>query len=174
MSREERFIEILGLIRRNQVLTDMLDEAAAGYLGINRTDARALDVIDQHGQIAAGDLARELRLSTGAVTTLVDRLERAGFARRVADPTDRRRVLIEVTPVVQENAERIYGPIDGAFDAYADYTDEDLDVVLRFQRMSQAWLEEHLARVSELSDAKPPATLDLKKSKKRLSGRGRA
>jgi DNA-binding MarR family transcriptional regulator len=172
MSREERFNEILGLIRRNQVLTDMLDEAAAGYLGINRTDARALDVIDQRGQIAAGDLARELRLSTGAVTTLVDRLERAGFARRVPDPTDRRRVLLEVTPVVQENAERIYGPFDEAFEAYNDYTDHDIEVVLRFQRMSQAWLEEHLARVSELSSSKPPKQLDLKRSKKRLRGHG--
>jgi DNA-binding MarR family transcriptional regulator len=172
MSREDRFNEILGLIRRNQVLTDMLDEAAAGYLGINRTDARALDVIDQHGQITAGDLARELRLSTGAVTTLVDRLERAGFARRVADPTDRRRVLLEVTPVVHENAERIYGPFDEAFTAYDDYTDHDLDVVLRFQRMSQEWLEEHLARVSELSKAKPREQLDHKRSKKRLRGHG--
>ncbi|HET6944684.1 MAG TPA: MarR family transcriptional regulator, partial [Gaiellaceae bacterium] len=82
MSREQLFYETLGLIRRNQVLTQMLDEAAAAYLGINSTDARAVDVIDQHGRITAGELARELRLSTGAVTTLVDRLERAGLARR--------------------------------------------------------------------------------------------
>src|SRR4051812_48206802 len=119
MSREERIFATIDLLRRNQVLTQMLDEAAADYLGINPTDGRALDVIDQQGRITAGDLARELRLSTGAVTTLVDRLERAGFARRVADDLDRRRVLIEVTPVVSELAVRIYGAPEDAV-SFAD------------------------------------------------------
>src|SRR2546423_5231240 len=140
MSREETGWAILGHIRANQVLTDMLDEAAAGLLGINRTDARALDVIDQKGQITAGELARELRMSTGAVTTLVDRLERARFARRLPDPDDRRRVLIEVTPVVQENAAKIYGTPEDVFAAYEDWTDEELQAVLRFQEFSRAGL----------------------------------
>ena len=100
MSRQEKILRGMELIRRNQVLTQMLDEAAAQYLGINTTDGRAIDVIDQAGRITAGDLARELRLSTGAVTTIVDRLEKAGYARRVSDPDDRRRVLIETTPKV--------------------------------------------------------------------------
>src|SRR5206468_2624735 len=95
----------------------MLDEAAAEYLGINPTDGRALDVIDQHGRITAGELARELRLSTGAVTTLVDRLERAGFAHRVRDEDDRRRVLIEVTPIVGELSQEIYGSPEEAMSA---------------------------------------------------------
>jgi DNA-binding MarR family transcriptional regulator len=153
MSKDyDRYFEILGLLRRNQVLTDMLDEAAAAYLGINRTDARALDVIDQHGRIAAGDLARELRLSPGAVTTIVDRLERAGYARRVPDPDDRRRVLIETTPVVAEKSALIYGSPEENFAAVAsDYTDEEADVLLRFQQMSQNWLEERLERVASLT-----------------------
>jgi len=117
----------------------------ANALGINRTDANALDVIDRRGRITAGDLARELRLSTGAVTTVIDRLERAGFARRVPDPGDRRRVLLEVTPVVEENARRIYGTVDEAGPLYDDYTDADLELLLRFQRMGRDWLEERLA-----------------------------
>src|ERR1700739_1021801 len=97
MSRQEKIFRGIDLVRRNQVLTQMLDEQAAVYLGINTTDGRALDVIDQAGRITAGDLARELRLSPGAVTTIVDRLEKAGYARRIKDADDRRRVLIEVT-----------------------------------------------------------------------------
>jgi DNA-binding MarR family transcriptional regulator len=147
-----RYLEILGLLRRNQVLTDMLDEAAAGYLGINRTDARAIDVIDQHGRIAAGDLARELRLSPGAVTTIVDRLERAGYARRVPDPDDRRRVLIETTPIIGEISARIYGtPEEGFAEVANQYTDEESEVLLRFQQMSKAWLEGRLERVAKLN-----------------------
>jgi DNA-binding MarR family transcriptional regulator len=150
MSREEIFWETIGLLRRNQVLTQMLDEAAAAYLGVNPTDGRAIDVIDQHGRITAGELARELRLSTGAVTTLVDRLERAGFARRVRDDEDRRRVLIETTPVVAELSAKIYGTPQEALESYADWSDEEAAAVYRFQKMSQEWLEERLARVERL------------------------
>src|ERR671930_1409057 len=114
MSREEIFWETIGLLRRNQVLTQMLDEAAAAYMGVNPIDGRAIDVIDQHRRITAGELARELRLSTGAVTALLDRLERAGYARRVPDEGDRRRVLIEVTPVVHDLSRQIYGAPEDA------------------------------------------------------------
>ena len=44
--------------------------------------------------MAAGELADESGLSPGAITTVLDRIERAGYANRVADPDDRRRVLV--------------------------------------------------------------------------------
>ena len=67
-------------------------------LGLNRTDTRCLDIIERLDGVSAGRLASEAGLSTGAVTTVLDRLERAGYARRVPDPGDRRRVLVELTP----------------------------------------------------------------------------
>jgi DNA-binding MarR family transcriptional regulator len=157
VSREQRILATIDLLRRNQVLRLMLDEAASEYLGINPTDGRAIDVIDQHGRITAGDLARELRLSTGAVTTLVDRLERAGFARRVADEHDRRRVLIEVTPVVHELAQRIYGAPADAVSFAEGFSDEELEVLHRFQELSRDWLEERLERVANLPPPRPRA-----------------
>ena len=157
----------MALVRRTQVLTQMLDEAAALYLGINTTDGRALDVIDQAGgRITAGDLARELRLSTGAVTTIVDRLEKAGYARRVADPDDRRRVLIETTAKVARVSEEIYGTAAEAIDWASGYTDEELDLFIRFQEQSLDWLERHLAHAEQLNARSP--------GKKRMRGRGRA
>src|SRR5919109_1353362 len=92
MSREELIWAIIDGVRRNQVLTDMLDESVASLMGVNRTDYRALDVIDQHRRISAGDLARELRMSTGAVAALVDPLEDGGDAR--LDPDAGRLVLV--------------------------------------------------------------------------------
>jgi DNA-binding MarR family transcriptional regulator len=167
MSREEKIFRGMALVRRNQVLTQMLDEAAALYLGINTTDGRAIDVIDQAGgRIAAGDLARELRLSTGAVTTIVDRLEKAGYARRVADPDDRRRVLIEVTTKVGRMSEEIYGAASEAIEWASGYTDDELDLLVRFEEQNSAWLERHLAHAEELNVRKP--------TKKRMRGRGRA
>jgi DNA-binding MarR family transcriptional regulator len=167
MSREEAIRRGFELIRRNQVLTQMLDEAAAQYLGINTTDGRAIDVIDQAGgRLTAGDLARELRLSTGAVTTIVDRLEKAGYARRVSDPADRRRVLIEVTPKVARLSEDIYGPPSEVLETTAVYTDAELELFVRFQEQTRDWLERHLAHAEQLIARKPGTH--------RLRGRGRA
>ena len=145
---------MIDLIRQNQVLTQMLDEAAGEYLGINLTDGRAIDIIDRHGRITAGDLARELRLSSGAVTTLVDRLERAGLARRIPDQGDRRRVLIEVTPAVQRAALQIYGGPEEALAAAEPFSDDEIDLIYRFQELSKAWLEDRLARVEQLQHAR--------------------
>jgi DNA-binding MarR family transcriptional regulator len=176
MSREKAILAIVDLIRRNQVLNDFLDQAAADYLGINRTDANAIDVIDRHGRITAGELARELRLSTGAITAVVDRLERAGYARRVADPDDRRRVLLEITPVVQENGERIYGRPEDGFTWWKDFSDADMDAVRRFQEMSRRWLEDRLAKLDELvvRDASESNLPPRKRQHKKLRGSGRA
>src|SRR5437588_10284820 len=94
-----RLCEVLSdEIRANQRATDVVDELICQLLGINRTDARCLDILDQSGSMSAGDLAEASRLTTGAITAVIDRLERAGYARRVPDPSDRRRVLVELTP----------------------------------------------------------------------------
>ena len=151
MSRNSIIAAIIDEVRRNQRLTDMLDEGAANLMGINRTDARAIDVLHQHGRVTAGELARELRLSTGAVTSVIDRLERAGYARRVADPDDRRRVLIEVTPTVLEGAQELYGSWEDVIPLYADYTDRDLELILQFQRLGREWLEKRLAKLETLT-----------------------
>jgi DNA-binding MarR family transcriptional regulator len=141
LSREELIWHLVDAIRMSQNATDALDEAAAAYLGINRTDARALDVIERQGRVSAGELAREMHLTTGAVTTVVDRLERAGYARRVPDPADRRRVLVEAP------AEAV-----AAFDPY---TDEQLELLLDFTRRGIEWNLQRIERVqAELAKRK--------------------
>ena len=65
-------------------------------------------------------------------------------------------MLIEVTPIVRENAAKIYGTPEEVFSAYDDWTDEELNAVLRFQEFSRAWLEEHLERVEKLRRQQQP------------------
>jgi DNA-binding MarR family transcriptional regulator len=108
---EEQSRALTAANRRYQQATDALDQAASELMGINRTDARCIDIVLLRGRLTAGELAREAGLSPGAVTTALDRLERAGFARRVSDPEDRRRVLVEPTERIAELAELVYGPL---------------------------------------------------------------
>src|ERR1700758_4524341 len=99
--------ELSDEVRANQRSTDVVDELVSQLMGINRTDSRCMDILDQHGSMSAGDLAEASRLTTGAITAVIDRLERAGLARRVADPTDRRRGLGEPTEKAFELANEL-------------------------------------------------------------------
>ncbi|MDQ6776604.1 MAG: MarR family transcriptional regulator [Actinomycetota bacterium] len=76
---------------------DRLDEAVADRFGLHRTDLRCLEIIGRAAPVAAGRLATMAGLSTSAVTAMLDRTERAGYVRRSADPSDRRRVLVDLT-----------------------------------------------------------------------------
>jgi DNA-binding transcriptional ArsR family regulator len=72
----------------------MFHQAIAERLGLNATDHKALDLLGRAGPITAGELAELTGLTTGAITGIIDRLEKAGFVRRENDPKDRRRVII--------------------------------------------------------------------------------
>ena len=128
----------------------MLDSTVADYLGIHRTDYRCLDILDQEGPMTAGRLAQRARISPGATTTLLDRLERKGFARRTRDTQDRRRVLVEVTPQLRQMAERLYGTPEEGASELAVYTDEQLEFLTSFLRGSVAYQEERMRRLEEL------------------------
>ena len=136
LSREQRLEAIHHLvdtIRASQTASDMMDEAFCDFLGINRTDGRCLDVVDRRGELTAGELAREVGLTTGAVTAMVDRLEVAELIRRKSDPHDRRKVLIELTPEAKKLADDIYGQMAHATAPFIDsLADGDLLTLISF------------------------------------------
>jgi DNA-binding MarR family transcriptional regulator len=106
--------------------TQAFDDAVGRALGLNPTDLRCLDwVVD--GPKSAGELSAGTGLSSAATTTMIDRLERKGFVRRVRDSTDRRRVLVEMTPQGRKCVYRYYGPIVEEGSAlFAGVSDEQL------------------------------------------------
>jgi DNA-binding MarR family transcriptional regulator len=119
--------------RRYQQGTDALDQAASELLGINRTDARCVDIVLLRGRVTAGELAVAAGLSPGAATTAIDRLERAGYVRRAGDPDDRRRVFVEPTKRIVELAEEVYGPLrDGGAVLMQGFSERQLTAITKF------------------------------------------
>jgi DNA-binding MarR family transcriptional regulator len=113
---------------------DQLSQAVADRIGLSPVDLLAMDLIARRGRLSAGDLARELHLTTGGITGLVDRLQGAGFARRVADPDDRRRVLVEATARERRVGE-LYAPLAaGLRKAVERYSERDLAMLTEFIR----------------------------------------
>lgn len=79
--------------------------AAAERLGVGATDFDALVLLDTAGPLAAGRIAEAMAITTGAVTGLIDRLERAGFVQRTRHEADRRQVLIELAPTRRDQVD---------------------------------------------------------------------
>lgn len=136
--RTELIHELTENLRSFQVAQDRIDDAVARTLGINRTDTRCLDIIDRHRRVTAGQLAEEAGLTTGAVTAVLDRLERAGLVRRAPDDEDRRRVWVTLTADADAVTDDLYEPIASASrEAMAGYTDAQLEVVAEFAAMAR-------------------------------------
>ena len=125
--------QVAGRLRALSTEIDRLDQAAADRYGLNRTDMRALDILGQAGPLAPTDLARQLGFTTGGVTTVLDRLERAGYIRRRPDPADRRRLVVQTTEATAARDAEVFGDlIRATSDLLAAYTDDQLQVIHDF------------------------------------------
>lgn len=89
----------------------MVAQATAQRLGLGATDFFCLNIISLAGAATAGEIAAQTGLTTGATTRLIDRLEVAGYVRRVRDPQDRRRVRVELAPDRQADTDRALEPL---------------------------------------------------------------
>jgi DNA-binding MarR family transcriptional regulator len=163
LSRQKRrvFAELIDEVRRSQSATDRFDQAVADALGLNRTDMRCLDYLQREGPATAGALAEATGLTTGAMTVALDRLERAGFARRVRDGADRRRVQVELMPAVASEVDRFYGGhLAESERLYQRYTVEQMELLLEFVRHSREFNELRAARVEQenrvAKEGRPP------------------
>jgi DNA-binding MarR family transcriptional regulator len=149
--RREQLMEKISLeVRRSQSRTDAYDEAVATALGLNRTDFRCLDILSTEGTLTAGRLAELMGLTSGAMTSVLDRLESVGYARRVRDTEDRRRVHVELTPKMHETAWPYYQPLtEMSAKLYARYSDEQLELLLDFLATAAELFEGEFARLRE-------------------------
>lgn len=137
----ELFTRFAEMGRESSTLTVMFHTRIAEQMGLSGTDHKCLDLAMRTEEpITAGRLAELSGLSTGAVTGVIDRLERRGFVRRVRDPYDRRKVLIEVSERDPERHAHLFtGVVDTMRKVMEQFTPEELEVVERYQR---ALLEE--------------------------------
>jgi len=122
--------QVAGSLRALSTEIDRLDQAAADRYGLNRTDMRALDIVGRAGPLAPTELARLLGFTTGGVTTVLDRLERAGYVRRRPASGDRRRLVVEATAVTAARDQEVFGGlIRQTGELLASYTDDQLAVI---------------------------------------------
>jgi len=147
---EEELFRFAELGRQSSTFTVLRHARIAERMGLSGTDHKTFDlVIQAGGPLTAGRIAGLTGLSTGAVTGVIDRLEKVGLVRRVRDPEDRRKVLVEVVPGA---ADRFAPLFESAFDTLrtllAQFSPAERKVVERYQN---AMLEELRAEVMDNS-----------------------
>ena len=150
--KKELIGELVSEFRTSGNQDSAFDNLAAERLAVNRTDLHCLNIIENSGGLTAGELAAEAGLTTGAVTGVIDRLERAGYARRVPDPADRRRVKVEVTPAFNRRADRIWAPMKEDWESTlaGRFTAEELERVIEFLRATNEIAARHLERLRKM------------------------
>jgi DNA-binding MarR family transcriptional regulator len=128
--RQSRLNALARQVRLLGAQFEALSAAVAERASMNRTDVRALELIGRRGGLTAGELAHQLNLTTGAVTGVIDRLEKMGHAQRRAYAGDRRRVVVEATEEASRLGREIFSDLQTTItDQMGRYTDEQLGLI---------------------------------------------
>jgi DNA-binding MarR family transcriptional regulator len=130
--------------------TIMFHSAIAEKMGLSITEHKALDLLSRNDPMTAGKLAEVTGLTTGAITGMVDRLEKAGFVRRIPDPTDRRKIRIEA---VVEKYEAMAGVFESLGQAMKEllggYNDKELAIIYDFMARLPDLMREETRKLQE-------------------------
>lgn len=117
-------------------ITVLLHHRIAERMGLSGTDHKCLEFVLQAKEpLTAGQIAQLSGLSTGAVTGVIDRLERRGFVRRIRDRHDRRKVLVEVADFDEAEYLHLFQDhIDLTERVLAKFGPQEWDVIERYNR----------------------------------------
>ena len=119
MTDEEQdltFEEMRRLLYRRDIAVSRHRASLARSLGLTDVEMLALVHLDEQGEMAPSALASLLHLSSGGTTALVQRLERGGHVTRQPHPTDRRSILIAVSPAMATRLREAYAPLERGMD----------------------------------------------------------
>lgn len=126
----------------------LFHEAIGRRLGLSAADHKALGIIVRRGPMPSGALAPELGVRPSAVTGVVDRLERAGYVRRVPDPADRRRVLVEADPGKRPDLDGIFRALGKDMGVFMrKYDEKEMAAIIDFIENTVGVLKKNTAKL---------------------------
>lgn len=144
--------QLMLAMRRASAAGALHGQAIARRIGVNSTDLECLDLIFMNGPSTAGEIARRTGLTSGAVTGLIDRLERLGLVERTDDPKDRRKVLVRAREDKIAPIAALFSPMEkGMLALLEGYSREEMKIFLDFFARAGELM---LTRVAELNKGK--------------------
>jgi len=143
-TRASAIADLMRAGRENSRLSMVFRYAIAERLGLTVSDLECLDFLADVGSATAGQVAERTNLTTGAVTSMLRRLQQAGYVTAERDPADRRRVIVTMRPERIAELERPYERFaERAKQLIAGYRVEEVTLLVRhFERMQAMYLAE--------------------------------
>ena len=109
------------------------NQKVAERFHLNLTDSQCLNILEIAGSATPGQLAERTGLTTGGVTVVLDRLEKAGFIQREPNPDDRRSLIIRPVPAALARIEVMYADINrGLGKLLAGYDEREMEIIVDF------------------------------------------
>ena len=143
--------ELEHALRRSSGQGVIFGQAVANRVGISSSDLECMDFLVMEGRVTAGRLAELTGLTTGAITGVVDRLEKAGFVKRERDESDRRKVFITTIPANTAKIGALYEKLHRAvMKDWMNYSDEELRLLLRFAEQSYETMRSATSELKEM------------------------
>lgn len=120
------------LARRHSTATVLFHHALADRLGLGPTDHKCLDLLHERAPLTASELAAITGLTSGAITGVVARLERAGWLRREPHPSDRRKQVLRPTPQAAREVQRVFDTLPDPSELLEGFDAHQLTAVAEF------------------------------------------
>src|SRR5262245_30735824 len=151
--RAERLAAVLREVRRMTAQSVLISEAVSARFGLNSSDLECLDLALLSGGATAGEFAKATGLTTGAITGVIDRLERAGYVRREKDPDDRRKVVVRARTGMTRRIAPLYDSLQREMTAlWSRYSEAELALILDFLTRS---CDVAVREIAKLQSARP-------------------
>lgn len=151
LKRDELRAELDKALRKSSAEGTIFSHLVAQNVGLNSMDMECLDFLFIQGAMTAGKMAELIGLTTGAITGLIDRLEKAGYVRREADPNDKRKVII--VPIFEKASQEImpyYESLSGRMAKIVEkYSDQELAFLLDYANQVLTVFQEEIAQLRE-------------------------
>ncbi len=145
---------VLREVRRMTAQSVLISQAVSERFGLSSSDLECLDLALLSGGATAGEFAKATGLTTGAITGVIDRLERAGYVRRENDPTDRRKVIVRARPTMTRRIAPLYDSLQRQMTAlWSVYNYEQLALILDFLTRSCDLAVQEIAKLQKKGSA---------------------
>jgi DNA-binding MarR family transcriptional regulator len=146
LSREGLVEAVLVASRESSTLAVFFHASMAERVGLGATEEKTLSLLSRLGPLTAGEIASHTGLTTPSVTGLLDRLEDKRMVRRVRDPHDRRRVIVEPVQERLAELERVFSSLQESFRELLEiYSDEQLVTIVDFLTRATLRSQEFIA-----------------------------
>jgi DNA-binding MarR family transcriptional regulator len=145
-------------MRKASALVTLYASAVAGSVGISSSDMDCMDFLNLEGRMTAGRLAELTGLTTGAITGVVDRMEKVGLVRRERDVEDRRKVFIVPAKESMARLGQLYEPLKRAMQKQSSqYTEAELRLLVRYASESYQSILEATSQLKAMVEQSPKA-----------------